>query len=69
MNADGSGVKRLTDEPATDTDPAWLPDGQILFASDREQDRELFLMRDDGSFVRRLTVTLGLNFQPNGGRQ
>ncbi len=35
MNADGSGVTRLTDNSARDTDPSWSPDGKhVVFASE-----------------------------------
>ncbi len=38
MNADGSGVVRLTDSPAFDGFPAWSPDGtSMIFASERNQ--------------------------------
>jgi len=37
MNADGSGVTRLTDNPASDLDPCVVPDGsRILFESSRD---------------------------------
>src|SRR5437899_5042435 len=37
MNADGSGVTRLTDNPAVDRSPAWWPDSsRILFESSRD---------------------------------
>ena len=37
MNADGSGVRRLTDAPGEDGWPAWSPDGsQIVFSSARD---------------------------------
>jgi TolB protein len=36
MQADGSGVVRVTDDPAFDTEPAWSPDGTtITFSSSR----------------------------------
>lgn len=34
MNADGVGVRRLTDNSAWDDNPAWSPDGRLI-ASDR----------------------------------
>jgi Tol biopolymer transport system component len=37
MNADGSGVQRLTDAPGEDGWPTWSPDGsQIVFSSARD---------------------------------
>lgn len=30
MNADGSNVQRLTTNPASDSDPAWSPDGEKI---------------------------------------
>ena len=46
MNADGSGLARLTDGEATDAGPAWSPDGQrIAFSSDRYGDaRNIFVV-------------------------
>ena len=32
---DGTGLRRLTDSPAEDIDPAYLPDGRIVFISTR----------------------------------
>jgi TolB protein len=52
INADGSGQRRLTSNPARDKDPVWSPDGrQIAFP--REHD--LWLMNPDGSGQRSLT--------------
>jgi Tol biopolymer transport system component len=49
MNADGSGVTRLTDDPAQDRGPAWSPDGQrIVFFSYRSP-VGLYVMSADGS--------------------
>lgn len=37
VNADGSGLRRLTSAPGVaDIDPVWLPDGGIVFSSTRE---------------------------------
>jgi dipeptidyl aminopeptidase/acylaminoacyl peptidase len=55
-NADGSNILRLTNNPATDDQPAWSPDGsQIAFISDRTGNPELYIMNADGSNVVRKT--------------
>jgi DNA-binding beta-propeller fold protein YncE len=35
VNADGTGLTQLTQGPHNDFDPTWLPDGRIVFISDR----------------------------------
>ncbi len=56
MNADGSGVVRLTDNDFGDEQPAWSPDGQrIAFRSVRDGNPEIYVMNADGSGVVRLT--------------
>jgi TolB protein len=56
MNADGTGVTRLTDNPADDQAPTWSPDGsRIAFASTRDGNREIYVMNADGTVVTRLT--------------
>ena len=66
MDADGSHVRRLTRTGALEATPVWSPDGRkIAFASDRHvrrgprerngRDFELYVMRADGTHVRRLT--------------
>jgi WD40 repeat protein len=56
MNADGSGVTTLTNNPAADVNPDWSPDGsKIVFESRRDGNRELYLMNADGSAQTRLT--------------
>lgn len=57
VNADGSNARNLTRNNAKETTPAWSPDGQwIAFASLRDSRYyQLYVMRPDGSEVRRLT--------------
>lgn len=56
MNADGSGVIRLTDDPATDENPSWSPDGSLIaFRSYRDGNAEIYIMAPDGTGVRNLT--------------
>lgn len=56
VRVDGTEIKRLTDDPAIDSEPAWSPDGQrIAFVSNRFGRRDVFVMNADGSNVVRLT--------------
>jgi len=58
MNADGTGVTRLTDNPASDQQPAWSPDGsRIAFTSNRDGGFDIYVMNADGTGVTRLTTT------------
>jgi Tol biopolymer transport system component len=56
MNADGSGQRSLTRNPAFDADPAWSPDGRsIAFRSTRDGNTDIYIMNADGSGQRNLT--------------
>lgn len=58
INADGSDLRRLTSDPAEDTDPSWSPDGtRIAFTSTRDGSRNIYIMNADGSNVVRRTMT------------
>jgi Tol biopolymer transport system component len=71
MNADGSGITRLTDEFESDLQPSWSPDGtKIAFTSYRDnpggQISEIYVMNaDDGSDVTRLTHSDRFGLDPN----
>jgi Tol biopolymer transport system component len=53
--ADGSGLQRLTTDPANGMYPTWSPDGRrIAFMSWRNGRTELFVMDADGSNQARL---------------
>jgi len=56
MNADGSNVTRLTNNPAHDVCPTWSRDGsKIAFHSDRTGTLQIWVMDADGSNVRQIT--------------
>jgi Tol biopolymer transport system component len=55
MNANGSGQRSLTRNPAFDGDPAWSPDGRkIAFVSHRDDSYGVYVMNADGSGQRKL---------------
>ena len=56
MDADGSGPRNLTQNPAKDVRPAWSPEGRrIAFVSRRDGNSEVYVMKADGSGKRNLT--------------
>jgi Tol biopolymer transport system component len=66
VNADGTGLRRLTRTAARGANPVWSPDGRrIAFVGDRHARRgklerggpafELYTMRVDGGDIRRIT--------------
>jgi TolB protein len=57
INADGSGVRRLTNHPAIDSTPTWSPTGQQLaFTSDRSGSPAIYMIGVDGLGLRRITT-------------
>src|SRR5947209_9586426 len=73
-NPDGTGLKRLTDTKGYDAEGSYSPDGkQIVFCSERDGNRELYIMDADGNNVRKLTNAPGCYnggpfFSPDGKR-
>jgi len=76
INADGTGLRRLTRTAAHETHPVWSPDGRrIAFTSDRHAKGgelellgpafELYTMRADGRGLRRLTHNRVPDLHPN----
>ena len=64
MNADGTAQRNLTRSTthpfASDTTPAWSPDGRkIAFVSNRDRNGEIYVMNADGSGLRKLTQLKG----------
>jgi Tol biopolymer transport system component len=55
VNADGTGLRRLTDHPGADFDPDWMPDGRIVFASDRDGDDNIWVLDPRDGAVAQLT--------------
>lgn len=76
INADGTGLQRLTRTAALETHPVWSPDGRrIAFTSDRHARRgqlellgpafELYTMRANGRGIRRITRNKVPDLHPN----
>ncbi len=56
INPNGTGSTQLTTNPATDTRPAWSPDGtKIAFVSFRDGNAEIYVMNANGTNQTRLT--------------
>jgi len=65
MNADGSGVIQLTQNPADAWEPAWSPSGaKILFSSRRDENWEVYAMNADGAGQANLTTNPAQDQEP-----
>ncbi len=73
INADGSGLRQITDGNCNDSDPCYLPDGRIAFCSDRagyqeyyhqERSRVIYVMEADGSKARQVTFNPNQDYEP-----
>lgn len=67
MDADGSNVKRLTNNSTADYDPSWGPDGRIAFVSERGQSPDIFVMNADGTSQKMLTNNKWNDLRPAFG--
>jgi hypothetical protein len=79
INIDGTGLRQLTNHHFwSDLDPTYLPNGDIVFVSERcgaslqcnEMDKDetscnLYVMRPDGSGIKRLSVTKDGDYLPH----
>ncbi len=63
MNADGTGVRRLTNDGAVAELPSYYNNGtKILFDSNRAGTNDIYVMNVDGSGITRLTNNLATNY-------
>ena len=66
INADGTGLLRLTNHPAGDYNPAWSPDGKrIAFYSERDGNAEIYVVNVDGTGLTRLTNDPANDYNPS----
>ena len=65
MNADGTEQTRVTNNAASDTRPAFSPDGsKIAFTSTRDGNWEIYVMNADGTGQTRLTQNAFADWDP-----
>ncbi|MBN2473976.1 MAG: discoidin domain-containing protein [Pirellulales bacterium] len=78
IGIDGTGLRQLTDGQWSDLDPTYLANGDVAFVSERcgcslqcnEYDKDetscnLYVMRGDGSHIRRLSVSKDGDYLPH----
>jgi len=72
VGANGKGAHNITNDPGNDWGPAWSPDGKwIAFNSDRGGTLAGFLVRPDGTGLRKLAIEGWVEypqFSPDGTR-
>jgi len=69
INADGTGLTKLTDSAGYDFDATWSPDGALIaFRSERSGDPEIWVMNADGTEQHRLTAGLSPAWSPDGSQ-
>ena len=72
MDLENRIVERITNHPSIDTSPSYSPDGKfITFNSDRSGYQQIYIMKSDGSNVKRISFGNGLYgtpvWSPRGG--
>lgn len=74
IEVDGTNARRITTSNSVNEQPSWSPDGRLIaFVSDRGGDHDIWVVRPDGSDLRQVTDTPGLqeanpNWSPDGSR-
>jgi eukaryotic-like serine/threonine-protein kinase len=59
-NADGTGLRKIMDDPHKNRGPSWSPDGnRIAFYSDRSGRYEFWFINPDGSGLQQVTKSTG----------
>ncbi len=69
ISPDGSGITQLTDR-GNNEDPSFSPDGRyIVFSSDRDGEKAVYVMRANGEAQKRITPkglrVFGPRWSPN----
>jgi len=68
VKPDGTSRTNLTNNPATDIESSWSPDGQwVVFSSDRTGNFDLYIMKPDGSDLKRVTTDPFKDSDPSWG--
>jgi uncharacterized repeat protein (TIGR01451 family) len=71
VDADGANLRQLTRSRAINSDPDWSPDGRMLAFVSGEPRANVYVMRPDGTGVRRLThddASADPSWSPDGQR-
>lgn len=66
MNVDGSGLRRLTNNPGEDTYPAWSPDSsRLVFNSATVGYTDIYMINADGTGLTQLTSDPAPEYDPS----
>ncbi len=66
VKADGTGLTRVTHNPAVDVQPAWSPDGHLIaFKSRRHRHGDIFVIHPDGTGIAPVTSSRGNDYGPD----